>query len=208
MKKDTSARLSGTAALALDILLALVLLGALWGFYNGFVFSRVQGGDMFPTYRSTDFLLCKKVKSYERGDILFFRGSPEMLTYQEKDTSIRRVVGLPGETVELYPDGTVTVDGRTVEEPYLEEAAKRATYRENGITALTLGEDEYFVLGDERASALDSRDYGPVKASAALGRALDEPNMVEFLLTLILPLCIALGLWCLGDHFLTKMRRS
>ena len=84
MKKDTSARISGTTALVLDILLALVLLGALWGFYSGFLFSRVQGDDMLPTYRSTDFLLCKKVKSYERGDILFFRGSPEMLTYQER----------------------------------------------------------------------------------------------------------------------------
>lgn len=206
MKKDT--RLSGTTALVLDILLALVLLGALWGFYNGFLFSRIQGEDMFPTYRSTDFLLCKKVNSYERGDILFFRGSPEMLTKREKNTSIRRIIGLPGETVELYPDGTVTVDGQAIEEPYLEEAAKKATYREDGITTLTLGQNEYFVLGDERSVALDSRDYGPVSGDLALGRALDEPNIVQYLLTLILPLCIALGLWCLGDHFLTKLRKS
>ena len=208
MKKNTSARISGATALVLDVLLALVLVGALWGFYNGFLFSRVQGSNMFPTYRSTDFLLCKKVKSYARGDILFFRGAPGMLTEREKNTSIRRIIGLPGETVELYPDGTVTVDGQAIEEPYLETDAQKATYREGGITTLTLGQNEYFVLGDERSIALDSRDYGPVSGDLALGRALDEPNMVEFLLTLILPLCIALGLWCLGDHFLTKLRKS
>ena len=204
MKKDS--HLSGTTALVLDILLALALLGALWGFYSGFLFSRVQGEDMFPTYRSTDFLLCKKAVHFERGDILFFRVTSEMLTDQEKSTSIRRIVGLPGETVELHPDGTVTVDGRTIEEPYLEEAEKKATYRENGITGLTLGQNEYFVLGDERSAALDSRDYGPVSGELALGRALDEPDVVRYLLTLILPLCAALGAWCLGDHFLTKMR--
>lgn len=208
MKKDSSARLSGSTALVLDILLALVLLGALWGFYNGFLFSRVQGWDMFPTYRGTDFLLCRKTDRFERGDILFFRGSPEMLTDREQNTSIRRIIGLPGETIALYPDGTVTADGQIVEEAYLEDAAKKATYRENGITGLTLGENEYFVLGDDRAAALDSRDYGPVSGDLALGRALDEPNMVQYLLTLILPLCAALGVWCLGDHFLTRLRRS
>ena len=208
MKKNTSTRISGATALVLDVLLALVLVGALWGFYNGFLFSRIQGEDMFPTYRSTDFLLCKKAKSFERGDILFFRGRPEMLTEREKNTSIRRIIGLPGETVELYPDGTVTVDGQAIEEPYLEENAKKATYREDGITTLTLGRNEYFVLGDERSVALDSRDYGPVSGDLALGRALDEPNIVQYLLTLILPLCAALGLWCLGDHFLTKLRKS
>ena len=208
MKKDTSARLSGTTALVLDILLALVLLGALWGFYSGFLFSRVQGWDMFPTYRGTDFLLCKKASSFARGDILFFRGEPGMLTDQETDTSIRRIIGLPGETVELYPDGTVTVNGQAIAEPYLEDTAKKATYRENGITGLTLGQNEYFVLGDDRSAALDSRDYGPVRGELALGRALDEPNMAQYLLTLILPLCVALGVWCLGDHFLTKLRRS
>lgn len=208
MKKNTSAHISGTTALVLDILLALVLLGALWGFYSGFLFSRVQGDDMIPTYRSTDFLLCKKETGLERGDVLFFQGGPGMLTVWEKNTSIRRIVGLPGETIRLYPDGTVTADGKTVEEPYLEEAAKEATYRKDGITDLTLGADEYFVLGDNRSLARDSRDYGPVNASLVLGRALAEPNMIEFLLTLILPLCIALGLWCLGDHFLTKLRRA
>lgn len=207
MKKDSSARLSNSAALALDILLALMLIAALAAFYSGYRFSTVQGNDMFPTYRSTDFLLSKKGAAYGRGNILFFRGEPEMLTSREKDTSIRRIIGLPGETLELYPDGTVTVDGKILEEPYLEGEAKAATYRENGITRLTLGEAEYFVMGDNRAEALDSRDYGPVSADAALGRALDEPNVVVYLLTLVLPLCAGLGMWCLGDFALGKMKQ-
>ena len=206
MKKDSSARLSNTAALALDILLALVLIAGLFGFYGSYRFSTVRGDDMVPTYRSTDFLLCKKVKTYDRGNILFFRGEPEMLTSRETGTSIRRIIGLPGETLELYPDGTVTVDGEILEEPYLDGAAKTATYRENGVTQLTLGADEYFVMGDNRAEALDSRDYGPVNASIALGRALDEPNVVVYLLTLVLPLCLGIGAWCLGDFALGKMR--
>ena len=205
MKKDT-ARLSPSAVLVLDILLALVLLAALWGFYSGFLFSRVQGDAMFPTYRSTDFLLCKKGATLQRGDILFLRLEQNMRTDREKDTSIRRLVGLPGETVTLLPDGTVTVGGQILEEPYLEAGMKDATYREDGITELTLGADEYFVLGDERSVALDSRDYGPVRSALILGRALSEPNMPEYLLTLILPLCLAFGLWCLGDFGLTKLK--
>ena len=58
MKKETS-RLSATTIFWADVLLALVLLGLLFGFYSGRVFSRVQGNDMFPSFRNCDFLLCK-----------------------------------------------------------------------------------------------------------------------------------------------------
>ena len=82
MKKETS-RLSATWVLLADVLLALVLLGLLFGFYSARIFSRVQGNDMFPTYRNSDFLLCKKGGPYERGERLFLSKDREPCKLQD-----------------------------------------------------------------------------------------------------------------------------
>ena len=207
MKKETS-RLSAATIVLMDVLLALVLVGLLAGFYSARVFSRVQGNDMFPTYRNSDFLLCKKGGLYERGDILCFYGEPEMLTDREKDLSIRRIVGLPGETVEITPEGNVLIGGVKLEEPYLEPGVQAATYREDGTMKITLGNDEFFLLGDDRTAAFDSRDYGPVSVSLALGVCLAHPDMTAYILTLVLPLCLALALWWAGDYGLRQLAKK
>lgn len=206
MKKETS-RLSAATIVLVDVLLALVLVGLLFGFYRSRLFSRVQGNDMFPTYRNSDFLLCKRGGPYARGDILCFYGEPEMLTDREKDLSIRRIVGLPGETIEITPEGDVLIDGVKLEEDYLDPGVQAATYREEGIMALTLGDDEFFLLGDDREAAFDSRDYGPVPQALALGVSLAHPDMAAYILTLVLPLCLALAAWWAGDYGLRQLAK-
>lgn len=192
--------LSPAAFVLLEVLLALILIGALALFYRGFLFSRVQGRSMDPTYKNSDFLLCTRFSSPDRFDIISFRAQDNMLGDRESRTSLRRVIGLPGETVAILEDGTVTIDGQPLAEPYLE--SQSGTYRPEGQNTVTLKENEYYVLGDNRGEAVDSRNYGPLSRSAVLGRALSQPNMLVYTLTIAAPLCIALLLFCLADRAL------
>lgn len=198
--------LSSTTVILLDVVFALVLLGALVLFYRSFLFSRVQGNSMEPTYRNSDFLLCTRVSSADRFDIICFRARENQLGDRETHTSLRRVIGLPGETVTILEDGTVTVNGQALEEPYLDEDGPAATYLPEGQNSLTLGADEYYVLGDFRKGSLDSRFYGAVTEDAILGRALASPNILVYILTIVAPLCTALTLFCLLDLFLRRRK--
>lgn len=101
-----------------------------------------------------------------------------------KNDSIKRVIGLPGETVD-YIDGDIYINGEYVENPYVVNK-----YQQNfSITYahVELGPDEYYVLGDnqgleekengEHTTSYDSRDYGPVKESQIKGYALGVINI-------------------------------
>ena len=198
--------LSSTTVILLDVVFALVLLGALVLFYRSFLFSRVQGNSMEPTYRNSDFLLCTRVSSADRFDIVCFRARENQLGDRETHTSLRRVIGLPGETVTILEDGTVTVNGQALEEPYLDEDGPAATYLPEGQNSLTLGANEYYVLGDFRKGSLDSRFYGAVTEDAILGRALASPNILVYILTIVAPLCAALALFCLLDLLLRRRK--
>ena len=131
-----------------------------------------------------------------------------MRTDREKDLSIRRIVGLPGETVEITPEGDVLIGGVKLEESYLEPGVQAATYRETGTMKITLGDEEFFLLGDDREAAFDSRDYGPVNTGLALGVSLAHPDMAVYILTLVLPLCLALAAWWAGDYGLRQLGRK
>lgn len=198
--------LSSTTVILLDVVFALVLLGALVLFYRSFLFSRVQGNSMEPTYRNSDFLLCTRVSSADRFDIVCFRARENQLGDRETHTSLRRVIGLPGETVTILEDGTVAVNGQALEEPYLDEDGPAATYLPEGQNSLTLGANEYYVLGDFRKGSLDSRFYGAVTEDAILGRALASPNILVYILTIVAPLCAALALFCLLDLLLRRRK--
>lgn len=198
--------LSSTTVILLDVVFALVLLGALVLFYRSFLFSRVQGNSMEPTYRNSDFLLCTRVSSADRFDIVCFRARENQLGDRETHTSLRRVIGLPGETVTILEDGTVSVNGQALEEPYLDEDGPAATYLPEGQNSLTLGANEYYVLGDFRKGSLDSRFYGAVTEDAILGRALASPNILVYILTIVAPLCAALALFCLLDLLLRRRK--
>ena len=81
---------------------------------------------------------------------------------------IKRVVALPGETIEIV-QGSVFVDGVRLEEPYVAERLDPSP-----MGPVTLPEGEYFVLGDNRPMSNDSRDWGPLPARSIVGRVVTE----------------------------------
>lgn len=130
--------------------------------------THVNGDSMNATLEDGDNLIVDKIsyrfKNPERYDIIVFP-----YKYQEKTYYIKRIIGLPGETVEIE-DGVIYIDGEVLEETYGKEAIRSA-----GIASepIELGEDEYFVLGDNRNNSSDSRDpsVGNIKKDDIVGRA-------------------------------------
>jgi signal peptidase I len=128
----------------------------------------VEGESMFPTFDSGDYLivdeLTYKFSVPRRGDVIVFRyPGNESVFY------IKRVIGLPGETVSI-DRGKVTItkaDGNkiTLDEPYV--VAEDATYSESTV----IGANEYFVMGDNRPRSSDSRVWGLLPKREIMGRA-------------------------------------
>ena len=111
-----------------------------------------------PFWRVEEESLRYAVHAPNRGDIIVFRFPLD----PDKDF-VKRVVGLPGELIELQA-GTLFVNGDTLEEPYL-----TSKHRSNAAP-LQLGEGEYYVLGDNRAASNDSRNWGAVSEANLIGK--------------------------------------
>ena len=129
----------------------------------------VSGESMYPTLNDGDSLIVDKI-SYrfvepDRYDIVVFP-----FRYQEDTFYIKRVIGLPGETVQIT-DGKVYINGKALNDSYGYEAIRNPGLASGGIT---LGRDEYFVLGDNRNNSADSREpsVGMIKRESIIGRAV------------------------------------
>jgi len=100
----------------------------------------------------------------QHGQVVVFFKTPA----RDQDALIKRVIGLPSDTVELR-DGAVLLNGVLLNEPYVSGAQ---TFCGNSCQPFTLGPDEYFLMGDNRANSLDSRSFGPILASQLIGRVV------------------------------------
>jgi signal peptidase I len=100
----------------------------------------------------------------ERGDIIVFHPPSA-----PSERYIKRVIGLPGDTITLTPD-TVAVDGDVLQEPYITSAPFGETENPEAQT-IKLGTNQYFVMGDNRTNSQDSRFFGPITAAAIIGQA-------------------------------------
>ncbi len=133
--------------------------------------TEVDGSSMEPTLSNGDNLLVDKIsyrfREPERFDIIVFS-----FKYKEDTYFIKRIIGLPGETVWIDEKGNIYIDGELLEESYGKEIISADKI---GIAGepIVVGEDEYFVLGDNRNNSKDSRTtiVGNVKKKDIIGRA-------------------------------------
>lgn len=123
---------------------------------------RIRGDSMLPNFTNGELLLTEKV-SYRiynpaRGDVIVFRAP-----LSGKVDFIKRIIGLPGDIVKVE-DGVVFINDQRLTEPY-------ETQQTLGKVEVTLAQNQYYVLGDNRGSSSDSRSFGPIATGAIKGRA-------------------------------------
>ena len=165
-------------------LLALLLFTGLQSSIQNY---RVEGSSMEPVLVSDQYLLVNKMVYYRfdkarltrylpfvdagPGEVTYLFHPPQMgeviVFRYPKDVSrnfVKRIIGMPGDTVEIRR-GKVYVNGTPQEEPYVLEPSRST------MNSVTLGPEEYFVMGDNRLHSSDSREWGPVPLENIVGRA-------------------------------------
>lgn len=133
----------------------------------------VKGASMEPNFYDHEYLIIDEItyrfNEPQRGDIIVFRYPKNPQEY-----FIKRLIGLPGEEVQIK-DGDIIIyndenpDGKILEEPYLSDGIKTYGFLEEKVP---LEENEFFVLGDNRNSSKDSRSFGAVDRSYIIGKVL------------------------------------
>lgn len=163
----------GKAKEVLSFLLYIVIVFVLTYLLLHYVGQRteVSGESMENTLNNGDNLIVDKIsyrfRDPERFDIIVFP-----FRYAENTYYIKRIIGLPGETVQIDVNGDIYINGEVLDEPYGKETILGTNL---GLAAqeIQLGEDEYFVLGDNRNASSDSRDpsVGNIHRDEIIGRA-------------------------------------
>jgi signal peptidase I len=132
--------------------------------------SVVHGSSMEPSFGEGQRLVISRVGYLfgdpQRGDIVVFN-SPKPLEENEPSL-IKRVIGMPGDTIE-WRDQTLYINDELTEEPYINEPCSQFQCPNK---TWTLGPDEYFVMGDNRNHSRDSRDFDQVPRENIIGEAL------------------------------------
>ncbi len=131
--------------------------------------TQVQGSSMEPMLSNGDNLIVDKIsyrfRDPERYDIIVFP-----FQYEDNTFYIKRIIGLPGETVQIDEEGNIYIDGEILDEHYGKEVIQNP-----GLAAeeIQLADDEYFVMGDNRNNSTDSRSptVGEIKRRDIIGRA-------------------------------------
>ncbi len=150
--------LRGTVAVLVVVAAAAVLISNLL-----LPILRIYGSSMTPTLVNGDLVAAVRNGTYQRGDIIAF--------YYNNKILVKRVIGMPGEWVDIDESGTVTIDGEPLEEPYLTEKALGECDIE---LPYQVPEGRYFVMGDHRSVSSDSRSIqvGCVSEEQIVGKLL------------------------------------
>lgn len=158
-KKQMSATLDWLISIVIAVVIALLI--------KTYIFepTRIEGSSMNMTLQTEDRVIVDKIgmkfREIKRGDII-------VMEYDTDHDYIKRIVGLPGETIQII-DGNVYINGELFDEPY---AYGEYTETINGFE-WNLEEDEYFVMGDNRqpGGSTDSRVFGPINLDKIQGVA-------------------------------------
>jgi signal peptidase I len=137
---------------------------------------QVQQNSMERTLEPQQYVLVDKLTprwdTYKRGDVVVFTPSP---AYTKETTPfIKRVIGLPGDTVEVKDDGKLYVNGVALDEPYTFKNAagvNEPTVARGDQKLWVVPAGDLFVMGDHREASADSRTFGPIEESSVIGRA-------------------------------------
>jgi signal peptidase I len=156
---------------ALVVLVALVVAFTVRTFVVGTYF--IPSCSMSPTLHIGDRIVVDKLSydfhSVHRGDIVVFSRPPGELDKSIPDL-VKRVIGLPGETIASGPDGEVLINGKPIAQPWLTQSARDDPGRP--ITKEKIPPGQYFVMGDNRGESEDSRYFGTIPGSLIVGHAI------------------------------------
>lgn len=119
---------------------------------------KVDGDSMYNTLNDNDIVLLSKLSSIDRFDIIVLKED------DNNATIIKRVIGMPGDKVKIR-NNKIYINNKIIEDEYA--YGETSDYDE-----ITLGDDEYFVLGDNRLISKDSRYFGAIKKSDIKGKAV------------------------------------
>ncbi len=165
---DSQSKIAKFGSVLLEILKIAVLAGIAIGLVRYFLFKPfyVKGQSMEPNFEERDYLIIDEL-SYRfntpnRGDVVVFEYKPT------NDFFLKRIIGLPGERVKVESNKVIIYNeenpkGMVLGEEYLVEETA-------GSTTVTLGTDQYFVMGDNRDASFDSRRFGAVDGNDIVGR--------------------------------------
>lgn len=122
---------------------------------------QIEGTSMEPTLVNGDIVLLTKTTNFDRGELCGFSWNNKLL--------IKRVIGLPGDWIEIDTDGTVYLNGEKLDEPYAQQLAMGECDLE---FPFQVPQEQYFVLGDMRESSIDSRNtlIGCVEKDQIVGK--------------------------------------
>ncbi len=134
----------------------------------------VVGISMQPSYESGDYILIDKI-SYrlsepKRGDVIVFKSPTDV-----SETYIKRIIGIPYDTIILENDNVKILESGSDESILINEQyikGKTGAYFGDSRKIVSLGENEYFVMGDNRTDSWDSRFWGKLDGGAVLGKSL------------------------------------
>lgn len=140
-----------TIVAAVAVLIATLILPVL----------QIEGTSMEPTLVNGDIVLLTKTTHFDRGELCGFSWNNKLL--------IKRVIGIPGDWIEIDTDGTVYLNGEKLDEPYAQQLAMGECDLE---FPFQVPQEQYFVLGDMRESSIDSRNtlIGCVEKDQIVGR--------------------------------------
>ncbi|MCY4257444.1 MAG: signal peptidase I [bacterium] len=169
-KSATRVALGWVTMLAAALALALLLRSVLFQAYY------IRFTSMEPTLQNGDRVLVQKAgNSLDRGDLIVF-GRPSGVSGMQSDDLIKRVIALPGEVIKLQ-EGVVYINNQRLHEPYLD--SNRITTGDLSLACpemvgegCLVGENEVFVMGDNRTNSTDSRTFGPILTNQIVGQAI------------------------------------
>lgn len=161
----------------LDIIETVVIALSIFLIVYLFVASphQVNGQSMVPTFQSGEYVLSDKVsyrlKDPQRGDVIVFHAPEAAKCAQGTGCDfIKRVIGLPGETVAVH-DNHIFINNKQLAEQYIPPEFQTIAGEATKDRSITLGTDEFFVCGDNRPYSSDSRSWGRIQKSEIVGRA-------------------------------------